>query len=57
MPHIISGSITLVFLFKALPIPSPKGSIDIPEPTVKKLIKLTFYPFNYTTKALIGQLF
>lgn len=39
-PHIIKGIKILLFLFKDLYIPSPKGSIDIPEPIVKKLIPI-----------------
>ncbi len=36
--QIIRGNKIFVFLVNVFPIPSPNGSIDIEEPTVKKLI-------------------
>ena len=38
MKNMIRGIRIFLFLLKDLPIPSPSGSIDIVEPTVKKLI-------------------
>lgn len=41
-----------MFLLSDLPIPSPRGSMDIPEPTVKKLmpiISITVPSINVTS--------